>query len=160
MRRIITLTAFALAAFVVTPALAAPGGGDRFQSRGDRGPGWGQSHQTPSYEADRFRPDRTRGPAVRPGPAPVINRAQRIQADRIKAQYNRERAGLVQSLRVAERRLDRLTRARFVNRAQVRVARLRVANLKSQLQRLDANYQRSLARVLTPRQVRYFLNLG
>lgn len=162
MRRIITLAAFALAAFVVTPALAAPGGGGNgFQNRGDRGAGWGQSYQTPRYDADTVRPNRTRGPAVRPGPAgPIINRAQRIQADRIKAQYDRQRAGLVRSLRVAERRLDRATSARFVNRAQVRVARMRVANLNGQLQRLDANFQRRLARILTPRQLRYFLNLG
>lgn len=153
MRRFITLTTLAALSLFAVPALAAPGGGP-----GHRATPAQSARVTPPPANARLAPVHR---AARP--APTIDRATLNRAKLLQVKYTRDRAALLRTLRAERVKLERLERARVaprVKRAQVRRAELKVSALERRLATLDARFDRDLARLLTPGQLRVFKSLS
>ncbi|PKN54612.1 MAG: hypothetical protein CVU56_25585 [Deltaproteobacteria bacterium HGW-Deltaproteobacteria-14] len=167
MRRFITLTTIALSTLFAAPVLASPGGNGPgnghgngpasmqpsgpggFGNHGDvGGPGYANpGHASPGYATPTFHPQ----------PVQVLSRQELRKAEVLQATYSRQRAALVRQINVAERQLQNLQARRSSRPAQVRAAKVKVATLERKLSTLDLRYRMSLARFLTPVQIRYFL---
>lgn len=174
MRRFITLTTIALSTLFAAPVMASPGGNGPGNGHGNGngpasmqpgGPGGfgnhddsgGPGYGNPGYGNPGYGNPGYGAPVFHPQPLQVLSRKELRKAEVLQATYNRQRAALVRQINVAERQLQILRARRNFRPAQVRAARQKVATLERKLSTLDLRYRMSLAKFLTPVQIRYFL---
>ncbi|TNF23567.1 MAG: hypothetical protein EP329_27250 [Deltaproteobacteria bacterium] len=166
MRRFLTMTTIALSTLFAAPVLASPGGagnGPGNHANGANGYGNGSGYNHIDDSGGRFGvpgPGVTHPagvPVLKPQPLRVLSKAELKKAQALQRSYTRQRVALVRQLNAAKQQLRTLKYRRVFSAARVRAAQAKIAKLERKLTKLDISYRQSLARFLTPVQIRYFL---